>query len=390
MTFKFECPYCGQRISATAGQVETTGVCPACQRDVDVPSGPAVAPALAEIPIVEPTVVAPAPVVAAEPPQSVAHVPPAAAPQQRPPARPVKPVARPVPVPVPVHRRAPVYTPPIPDDEWEEETSPPGLPVFTLLLCALPIPGLIILRIAGLGDVAPFGTLLGGAAAVSLLGIILAHRACWRSKRRLFARLLSFVGLLLGYASAFAIGSMALVMDTNRPVVAKQNEEVPDFKPKGGDVVLTEPSDLKPKGGELATAEPPAKPASAEPAKPEPTAAPPAMASIAAADAADPAQFFEAKIHPLLEDKCYKCHSEKSGKSKGGLTLDTRAALLKGGETGPGVEPGKPDASLLIKAVLYTDDNLQMPPKGEKLSDREIADLTAWVKMGAPYAAKDK
>src|SRR5947209_1687187 len=106
MTFKFECPYCGQRISAMAGQVATTGVCPACQRDVDVPSGPVVAPALAQIPVAAPTVVAPAPVVAAEPPGPVAQVPPAVAPQQRPPVRPVKPVARPVPVP----RRAPVYT----------------------------------------------------------------------------------------------------------------------------------------------------------------------------------------------------------------------------------------------------------------------------------------
>jgi uncharacterized membrane protein len=103
------------------------------------------------------------------------------------------------------------------------------------------------------------------------------------------------------------------------------------------------------------------------------------MASNAVAGEADPAQFFEAKIHPILSDKCFKCHSEQSGKSKGGLTLDTRDALLKGGETGPGIEPGKPEASLLIKAVLYT-----------KLSDKEIADLTAWVKMGAPYAAKAK
>jgi hypothetical protein len=384
MIFKFECPYCGQRISATAGQVATTGVCPACQRDVDVPSGPVEAPALAELPPTAP----PASVAATEPPTPAAQIPPAVAPQQRPPARPVKPVARPVPVPVP--RRAPVYTPPIPDEEWEAETSRPGLPVFTLLLCAMPIPGLILLRIVGLGDVAPFGMLLAGAASVCLLGIILAHRAWRLSKRRLFARLLSLVGLLLGYASALALGSMSLVLDKSAPVIAQRYDRPPDVKPEGGERVRIEPPDLKPKGGELAVIQPPAKPEGGEPAKPEPAATPPAMASNAGAGEADPTQFFQGKIHPILVDKCFKCHSEESGKHKGGLTLDTREAALKGGETGPGFTPGDPGASLLIKAVLYTDDNLQMPPKGEKLSDREIADLTAWVKMGAPYAAKAK
>src|SRR4051794_711187 len=110
--------------------------------------------------------------------------------------------------------------------------------------------------------------------------------------------------------------------------------------------------------------------------------------------AADPTpeqvQFFEGKIRPILTDKCYKCHSVETGKSKGGLTLDTREGLLKGGESGPGLKPGNPDASVLIKAVLYTDKDLQMPPKGEKLSAREIADLTTWVKMGAPDPRKAK
>ncbi len=110
--------------------------------------------------------------------------------------------------------------------------------------------------------------------------------------------------------------------------------------------------------------------------------------------AADPTpeqlQFFEGKIRPILSEKCYKCHSLETGKSKGGLTLDTRDALLKGGESGPGVKPGNPEGSLLIKAVLYTDKDLQMPPKGEKLSPNQIADLTSWVKMGAPDPRKPK
>lgn len=104
--------------------------------------------------------------------------------------------------------------------------------------------------------------------------------------------------------------------------------------------------------------------------------------------AADPTpegiQFFESKIRPILSQKCYKCHSVEQGKSKGKLTVDSKDAILKGGETGPAITPGDPENSLLIKAVSYADSDLQMPPKGEKLSEAEIADLSFWVKMGAP------
>ncbi len=95
-------------------------------------------------------------------------------------------------------------------------------------------------------------------------------------------------------------------------------------------------------------------------------------------------QFFESKIRPLLTNNCYKCHSRDADKIKGGLMLDTREAWLHGGNTGPAIVPGKPDESLLIQAVRYTDDELKMPPKGEKLSDAQIADLTEWVRRGAP------
>lgn len=103
--------------------------------------------------------------------------------------------------------------------------------------------------------------------------------------------------------------------------------------------------------------------------------------------------FFDKKIKPILTDKCYKCHSNDSGKSKGGLLLDSREAALKGGDTAPAVVPGNVEKSLLITAVNYKDKDLQMPPKGEKLSDAEIADLTQWVKDGAAdtrAAAKGK
>ena len=96
------------------------------------------------------------------------------------------------------------------------------------------------------------------------------------------------------------------------------------------------------------------------------------------------------KAHAVLEERCFKCHSHAANKSKGGLLLDSVAAMLKGGDTGPAIVVGKPDESLLIKAVRYGDENLQMPPKNEKLSATEIAVLTEWVKAGAPWPAEKK
>jgi mono/diheme cytochrome c family protein len=108
-----------------------------------------------------------------------------------------------------------------------------------------------------------------------------------------------------------------------------------------------------------------------------------AVSSRAAGDDAG-VEFFEKKIRPVLSDHCYGCHSAQAEKVKGGLLLDTRAATLKGGDSGPALVPGEPDKSLIVKAVRYTDEDLQMPPKGKKLSAEQIADLEAWVKMGAP------
>jgi hypothetical protein len=107
--------------------------------------------------------------------------------------------------------------------------------------------------------------------------------------------------------------------------------------------------------------------------------------SRASAQELTPAQtdFFENHIRPILADKCYKCHSTLAEKIKGGLLLDSREALLKGGDSGKAIVPGDPEASLLIKAVRYTDPDLQMP-KDKKLADDEIAALEQWVKMGAP------
>ena len=107
-----------------------------------------------------------------------------------------------------------------------------------------------------------------------------------------------------------------------------------------------------------------------------------------AADELDPAsiEFFEAKVRPVLVNHCYQCHSDEAamaGKLKGGLLLDTRAGVEKGGDGGPVIKPGKPNESSLVTSIRYTDENLQMPPK-ERLSDEQVAILEKWVAMGAP------
>jgi hypothetical protein len=93
--------------------------------------------------------------------------------------------------------------------------------------------------------------------------------------------------------------------------------------------------------------------------------------------------FFEKRIRPVLVESCYECHSTEGKKIKGGLLLDSRAGVVKGGDTGAAIVPGSPDASLLIQAVQHTDTDLSMPPK-KKLPPQQIADLVEWVKMGAP------
>jgi hypothetical protein len=108
-------------------------------------------------------------------------------------------------------------------------------------------------------------------------------------------------------------------------------------------------------------------------------------AATASAESPKPAdlEFFEKQIRPVLAQNCYKCHSAAAEKLKGGLYLDTRDGVLKGGEDGPVIVPGKPQESVLIRAVSYKDEKLQMPPK-TRLPDAVVADLVKWVEMGAP------
>ena len=91
--------------------------------------------------------------------------------------------------------------------------------------------------------------------------------------------------------------------------------------------------------------------------------------------------FFETKIRPVLVTHCYECHAADSKIVQGGLLLDSREGLLKGGDTGAAITPGKAEESLLIKALRH--DGIEMPPKG-KLADGVIKDFETWIAMGAP------
>ena len=95
--------------------------------------------------------------------------------------------------------------------------------------------------------------------------------------------------------------------------------------------------------------------------------------------------FFEQYVRPVLARECYRCHSEREDSRKGGLTLDTKAGIEKGGDSGPAVVARNPAKSLLVRAIQYHDQDLQMPPKNKKLKTGDINALTQWVLLGAPY-----
>lgn len=109
------------------------------------------------------------------------------------------------------------------------------------------------------------------------------------------------------------------------------------------------------------------------------------LLAIAAAEssAADGVAFFESSVRPLLVKHCYECHSQETGKRKGGLLLDRKEGWVKGGDAGPALVPGKPTNSLLMHSVRYEDEDLQMPPKS-KLPPEDIRVLEQWIAMGAP------
>jgi len=107
----------------------------------------------------------------------------------------------------------------------------------------------------------------------------------------------------------------------------------------------------------------------------QPSAPPPPLTPAAV-------EFFESQIRPILAESCYHCHTDDE---KGGLRVDSRERLLKGGESGPAIVPGDPDGSLLIRAVRHAGGAPKMPRSEPKLSDTQVNALAAWIKSGAAW-----
>ncbi|WP_238397821.1 PSD1 and planctomycete cytochrome C domain-containing protein [Anatilimnocola aggregata] len=103
-----------------------------------------------------------------------------------------------------------------------------------------------------------------------------------------------------------------------------------------------------------------------------------------AAEDASGLEFFESKIRPVLAKHCYQCHSVGAKKAEGGLRLDSRDALQKGGDRGPAILLDKPEHSPLLVAISHSDSDLKMPPKKDRLPQDVINDFTKWIRMGAP------
>lgn len=106
-------------------------------------------------------------------------------------------------------------------------------------------------------------------------------------------------------------------------------------------------------------------------------------ASALAADDASKIAHFESKIRPVLAEHCLECHSVESGKAKGGLRLDDREAVLRGGDNGPALVPGKPEESLLLAAIRHSDPDLEMPPRKDRLPESVLKDFELWIATGA-------
>ncbi|MBL4885159.1 MAG: PSD1 domain-containing protein [Planctomycetaceae bacterium] len=113
----------------------------------------------------------------------------------------------------------------------------------------------------------------------------------------------------------------------------------------------------------------------------------PALATAAELTSAEQEAFFEKHIRPVLVEKCNSCHGEK--KQWAELRLDSRRRMLKGGESGPAIVPGKSAESLIILAITHSDEASEMPPEEDKLLEEQIANFIKWVDMGSPWPASD-
>src|SRR5882724_950381 len=102
-----------------------------------------------------------------------------------------------------------------------------------------------------------------------------------------------------------------------------------------------------------------------------------------AAQPANPGEYFELNVRPLLASKCYSCHTDVKS---GGLQLDSREHMLAGGNSGPAIKPGDAGGSLLVQAIRQTHPRLKMPPGG-KLADDQIGAVANWINAGAVWPA---
>ena len=110
------------------------------------------------------------------------------------------------------------------------------------------------------------------------------------------------------------------------------------------------------------------------------------LSTLPGAAGNDGAEFFEKRIRPVLHQHCYDCHSARVDDPEGGLRLDSRERILRGGDRGPAVVPGRPEASLLLRAIRHEGEaDLAMPPEAPKLPAAVIADFERWIGLGAPF-----
>ncbi|MDQ3623723.1 MAG: hypothetical protein M3463_14740, partial [Verrucomicrobiota bacterium] len=120
----------------------------------------------------------------------------------------------------------------------------------------------------------------------------------------------------------------------------------------------------------------------ADPGAPDPVKKEHAVAAKLPPAAARPIDF-ERDIQPLFEASCTKCHAK--GKDKGGFSIETRAAFLKGGDTGPAAVPGKSAESLVVELVAASDQDEVMPKKGTHWTPQQVGLLRAWIDQGLPW-----
>jgi hypothetical protein len=108
-----------------------------------------------------------------------------------------------------------------------------------------------------------------------------------------------------------------------------------------------------------------------------------AMPVVAAVTTADDLEFFESRIRPVLVERCYSCHNSAE-RADSGLTIDSRAGLLAGGDSGPTIVPGDPDSSYLMKVLRHEIEGVKMPQDSGKLDAATLADFATWIAAGAP------